>query len=169
MELDTVLTRMASNAEVIAALLQGFSDEQARWKPEPNSWSLLEVINHLLDEEREDFRARIDAILHHPQEPWFRIDPGAWVVERGYNQRELDISLDAFLAARAESLAWLRELQSPNWDQPFDAPFGPIHAGDILASWVAHDILHMRQLIELRWAHLKSWVEPYDVRYAGDW
>lgn len=169
MELETVLSRMASNAGVIRALVADCSDHQARWKPEPTSWSVLEVINHLLDEEREDFRARIDLVLHRPGEAWFKIDPGGWVVERDYNQRQLDVSLNAFLAAREESLDWLRALVSPDWEQGFDAPFGRIRAGDVLAAWVAHDVLHTRQLVELRWAYQNTWVEPYDVRYAGVW
>ncbi len=169
MELERVLSRMTSNAHVIRTLVEDCSDGQARWKPEPGSWSVLEVINHLLDEEREDFRARIDLVLHRPGDGWFKIDPGGWVVERGYNQRQLDASLKAFLAAREESLEWLRALAAPDWEQGFDAPFGRIRAGDVLAAWAAHDLLHMRQLVELRWAYQKMETAPYDVRYAGVW
>ena len=42
-------------------------------------------------------------------------------------------------------------------------------AGDLLASWVAHDNLHTRQLVELRRSRLVELAQPYDVRYAGDW
>ena len=169
MELDTILTRMASNGRVIRSLVEDCSDHQARWRPEPGSWSTLEVLNHLLDEEREDFRARIDWVLHHPKDIWFKIDPGSWVLERGYNQRKLDESLAAFMAERQESLAWLKALESPDWDQGIDAPFGRMRSGDFLASWMAHDVLHIRQLVQLRWAYQTTWVDPYDVRYAGDW
>jgi len=169
MELEAALARMASNAQVIRTLVEDWPDQQARWRPEPGSWSVLDVINHLLDEEREDFRARIDLVLHRPGEGWFKIDPESWVVERGYNQRQLDASLQAFLAAREESLQWLQELVSPDWEQGYDAPFGRIRAGDFLAAWVTHDVLHMRQLVELRWAYQKMEAAPYDVRYAGVW
>jgi hypothetical protein len=160
---------MRSNAHVIRALVEDCSDHQSRWKPEPTAWSVLEVVNHLLDEEREDFRARIDLVLHRPGEGWFRIDPEGWVVERGYNQRELDASLNAFMAAREASLEWLRGLTSPDWERGYDAPFGPIRAGDFLAAWAAHDLLHTRQLVELKWAYQETWLAPYDVRYAGVW
>jgi len=36
-------------------------------------------------------------------------------------------------------------------------------------AWLAHDILHLRQLVELRWHHLTSEAAPYDVQYAGPW
>ncbi len=42
-------------------------------------------------------------------------------------------------------------------------------AGELLAAWVAHDNLHMRQLVELRRARLVNLTAPYDVSYAGEW
>ncbi|MGD2178470.1 MAG: DinB family protein, partial [Anaerolineae bacterium] len=116
-----------------------------------------------------DFRARLDLVLHHPEEVWQSIDPGRWVTERGYNQRGLDQSLESFLAAREESVTWLKGLASPDWTAVYEAPFGRISSGDVMAAWVAHDLLHLRQLIELRWAYLVVQVEPYRVRYAGAW
>jgi hypothetical protein len=42
-------------------------------------------------------------------------------------------------------------------------------AGDLLASWVAHDVLHMRQLVELQRAYVVHLAEPYNTEYAGPW
>lgn len=167
MNLAHLMTQMANQAEMIRAMTRGVSDEQARWKPDPGSWSILEVINHLYDEEREDFRAHLDCILNHPDQPWSRIDPEGWVTERQYNLRDFDESLKNFLREREESLAWLKKLQSPDWQSMYDAPFGRITAGDMLASWVAHDLLHARQLIELQYADIVRFVHPHEVGYAG--
>ncbi len=57
MDLDHLTTQLARQAEAIHALVQDVSDDQARWKPSPDDWSILEVIHHLYDEEIEDFRA----------------------------------------------------------------------------------------------------------------
>jgi hypothetical protein len=169
MDPDHLTSQMTHNARRIRTLVEGVSDHQARWKPDPASWSILEVVNHLLDEEREDFRAHLDLALHRPDEPWPRFDPEGWVTQRGYNERDPRESLESFLAARQESLAWLRELASPNWDATYQAPFGRITAGDLFASWVAHDLLHMRQLVELHWAYTMLLVAPHKVDYAGSW
>lgn len=169
MEIDPFLTQMADNAQRVRALAGGVSDEQVRWKPDPDSWSILDVINHLLDEEREDFRVMLDLALHRPDEPRPGINPGAWVTERAYNERNLGESLQGFLAAREESLAWLRGLSSPDWEAVYQAPWGPIRAGDVFAAWVAHDLLHIRQLIELHWAYTTRQLQPYKVEYAGEW
>jgi hypothetical protein len=170
MDLELVSAYMDSNAKRISGLVQGVSSEQARWRPDPDTWSLLEVVNHLGDEEREDFRVRLDIILHDPERDWPPIDPGGWVTARQYNQKELGASLDGFLQARASSLAWLRSLSTPNWEASYTAPFGEIKAGDMFAAWAAHDLLHIRQLVELHWAYMANvLVSPYRTMYAGAW
>ena len=39
----------------------------------------------------------------------------------------------------------------------------------MFASWVAHDNLHIRQLVELRRNLIERMTQPYDIGYAGDW
>ena len=42
-------------------------------------------------------------------------------------------------------------------------------AGDMLSAWVAHDNLHIRQLVELRRFRIEKVTKPYKIRYAGEW
>ena len=169
MELEFLTNQMASQAACIQSLTAGISAEQARWKPDPKAWSILEVINHLYDEERADFRVRVDMTLHQPAEPWSPINPEGWVTERLYNQRDLAQSVEEFLKERRKSLAWLRGLEAPNWQASVTVPFGKFSAGDIFSAWVAHDLLHLRQLVELHWAYTVQAAQPYHVNYAGEW
>ena len=169
MDFDYCLKQMASDAQRICALAESIDHGQARWKPDPESLSILEVVCHLLDEERQDFRVRLDITLHRPDETWPGIDPAGWVTARNYNGQDLAASLQDFREEREASLAWLRSLDSPDWKATYEAPWGPITAGDLLASWVAHDLLHMRQLVELHWHYKEEQVEPHSTRYAGEW
>ena len=43
---------LSRNGTSIVSLLTGISEEQATWRPAPEKWSLLEIVNHLCDEER---------------------------------------------------------------------------------------------------------------------
>ena len=133
------------------------------------SWSVLEAINHLYDEERSDFRVRLEIILQNPDQPFPPINPLGWVEERAYNERELEASLENFVAERRTSLHWLGQLNEPDWAQTARAPFGPISAGEMFAAWVAHDTLHMRQLVELHHAYVLQLVGHYSTAYAGEW
>jgi len=169
MQPATLRRELAHGVEIVRQLVAGVSQAEARDKPTPETWSILEVVCHLYDEEREDFRPRLDIALHRPQEKWAKIDPAGWVTERHYNDRDLQQTLDGLLTEREKSLSWLHALAAPNWDAEYAAPFGTIKAGDLLASWVAHDNLHTRQLVELRRHRVLGLVAPYDVKYAGDW
>jgi hypothetical protein len=39
----------------------------------------------------------------------------------------------------------------------------------MFAAWVAHDNLHIRQLVELKRFHIEKITQPYTIEYAGDW
>jgi hypothetical protein len=151
----------------ILALLDGHPIEQVRWKPAPQKWSLLEILNHLCDEERDDFRKRIALVLEDPAQPWPPIDPEGWARDRDYNSRDLQASLAGFRRERAASLQWLVGLPSPDWTAEHKHPkLGGLRAGDLLAAWVAHDLLHIRQIANTRLAWVAMFAEPYSTRYA---
>jgi hypothetical protein len=169
MQFEVLYQELAQGGEIVRQLVRGITPAEARSKPDPESWSMLEVVCHLYDEEREDFRQRLDIILHRPEEAWPPIDPGGWVTSRQYNERDLAEMLANFLEERERSLAWMRGLTAPNWEAEYKAPFGIIKAGDMLAAWAAHDGLHARQLVELRRNRMVRISEPYGVRYAGEW
>jgi hypothetical protein len=178
MQFDVIYQELARGAVMIPALVSGVTTEEARVRPSPEAWSVLEVVCHLLDEERYDFKVRLDYVLHKPDQPWPPIDPPGWVTAHHYIERDLAQVLDEFLEERGRSLAWLKSLSasqpSPDWDAAVEAVFGPserirIRAGDMLVAWAAHDVLHMRQLVELRYARLLRLAEPYNEMYAGGW
>jgi hypothetical protein len=170
MNFAELFTQFRANAKRIEALSSQVGEQQARWKPDAETWSLLEVVNHLYDEEMLDFRTRLEILLSGSGAEWPPINPPAWVVERGYNTRELPESLQNFLAEREKSIHWLSSLENPNWQASATAPWSrEMQAGEMFASWVAHDLLHIRQLTELHWAWLNRQAGDYPVGYAGDW
>jgi hypothetical protein len=165
---DTAAARLEANATAFRSLVAHVSPEQARWKPSPEQWSILEVVNHLADEEVDDFRRRIVLTLRDPAAPWPPIDPPRWAIERRYNERELGDSLERFLAERRRSVDWLRELHTPDWEKTHQHPkAGPLRAGDLLASWLDHDLIHVRQITRLHHQWLVRAVEPFRTEYAG--
>lgn len=168
--LATVITRLSQSAETIQSLVHHVEKKQAVWKPSAAQWSILEVINHLADEEREDFRTRLGLTLNNPDAPWPDIDPEIWVIERAYNTRDLSESLEQFLLERDKSITWLKGLTSPNLELAQVRPsFGSLRAGDLLASWMVHDLLHIRQLTRLHYQWLGQEAKPFVIKYAGDW
>ena len=169
MTFETLYKELQHNTEMIRALLAGLTQEEAQVKPDEESWSVLEVVCHLYDEEREDFREHLDFILHRQNEEWHLIDPQAWVIERNYNEKNFSDIQQKFFNEREISLDWLKKLENADWETVYTSQFGSMKAGDMLASWVAHDNLHIRQLVELRRMRIEIITKPYAVEYAGDW
>lgn len=169
MEFNTSYQELVYSTEMIRALLRGITQDEAQIKPNPESWSALEVVCHLYDEEREDFREHLDFILHRQDEEWHRIDPQGWVAEREYNKQNFTEMQEKFFAERWKSLEWLRGLSDANWETTYTSQYGSVSAGEMFTSWVAHDNLHIRQLVELRRNRVERITKPYDIQYAGDW
>jgi len=169
MKFQTLYQELANSTEMIRTLLTGISQEEAQVKPSRGSWSILEVVCHLYDEEREDFREHLDFILHRQHEEWHPIAPVAWVKLRKYNEQDFKVMQRKFFNERKKSLAWLKSLKNADWNTTYTSKFGSMKAGTMYASWVAHDNLHIRQLVELRRKHIEHITSPYDLQYAGEW
>lgn len=169
MNLDKSVQQLENQGKAILALGKDLSTEQARWKPGPEDWSILEVLNHLVDEEQLDFRRHLDHILYTPQESWPKIAPQDWVIAKKYNLLGLDQTLDNFKSEREKSIDWLNSLANPDWNMSIKLSWGKLSSGDILASWLAHDLLHLRQLVDLRFQLTKSGSAPFNIDYAGKW
>jgi hypothetical protein len=162
------IQQMKNNAQVIQHLLHDIAYPQAVWKPEPHQWSLLEVINHLVDEETLDFTTHLREVFEGKS--WTSIQPTDWVAAHNYEEKDFNASLQAFLTARELSIQWLSvSCTSWNLNMRIDTPFGSIAAGDILHSWLAHDLLHTRQIIELQYLYAAEQAAPYQLDYAGAW
>jgi len=161
--------QLALNRDRVAALARGISEDQARWKPNEESWSILEVICHLADEEEFDFPVRLRLIVEKSEKDWPEIDPQGWIIERNYNEADLFETLNRYMELRNEALAWLDSIEDLDWDIVYEAPFGDISAGDMFVSWVNHDLMHMRQLVELQRSFLEEQAKPYSLEYAGEW
>ena len=161
---------LEANRRVILDLFDGVGDDEMRFKPAADRWSLLEVINHLADEEREDFRTCLSNMMRDPTIDWPDIRPLEWVESREYGKRNPSESIERFGAEREKSLVWLEKVPEPDLSvihagkRGFDAD---IHIGDVVASWVAHDYFHIRQSTNLMWEYLMATSQPYSCQYAG--
>jgi hypothetical protein len=167
MDRTKAANQLKHQAQTIRHLVQGLTQDQAHWQPDPDSWSILQVVRHLVYEELWDFPFHLEHILLHPEEPWEEHGPA----KKAYTEMTLPAILAEFEAERAAAIDWLLQLPSHcAWEQPVAMPWGaPLSGGDMLASWLAHDLLHIRQLVTLRYALTAAANRPHSVKYAGDW
>ncbi len=169
MDHGQIINELARNRKVFDALLSETENEATLWKPAHDKWCLLEVVCHLYDEEREDFRARVKHCLEDPARPLSAIDPVGWVEKRKYIEQDFDEKLLSFLDERKISIEWLRLLEDPNWENAHDHPTqGRMSARLFLASWLAHDYIHIRQINRIKYEYLDATTQD-SLKYAGNW
>ncbi|GIV33388.1 MAG: hypothetical protein KatS3mg031_0923 [Chitinophagales bacterium] len=165
-----IIAQLESNIPVFEGLLAHASDEEVSWRPTEKKWCLLEIVCHLYDEEREDFRARLKHILEQPAEKLPPIDPVGWVTARKYAEQDYSQKVHAFLHERKASVRWLQSLSNPPWQNAFHHPrLGPLSAEMFLINWVAHDYLHIRQIVRTKYQYLKQTTAGISLAYAGRW
>ncbi len=166
---EFMISALIRNRSVFSHLLAQPHPAQPGWSQEPNKWSLLQVVCHLRDEESEDFRTRLRMVLETPGVQFPGINPTGWVVERNYAGQDYDTVVREFLQARDESIDWLTGLRDPIWENATIHPrLGPMSGHFILANWLAHDHLHIRQIIRLQYDFLAD-VSGQSLQYAGFW
>ena len=166
---EFIKTELSKNKAVFKALFNVDAREMHLWKPADDKWCLLEIVCHLYDEEREDFRARLKHILETPDEPLPPIDPQGWVTSRNYIGQNYHESVRKFLEESEESERYLQQLSKPNWENANHHPvFGSMTAKMLLANWLAHDYLHFRQITRLKYQYLQH-ISGENLTYAGDW
>ncbi len=170
MDSNYYIKQLAENGLRIKSFLQDTGRKEQLWKPSEDKWCLLEVICHLYDEEELDFRNRLNHVLTTPDEDLpSSIDPERWVKDKKYIEQDFDEKLTGFLNKREQSVTWLHSLENPNWKNAYQHPkYGPLTAKMFLVNWVAHDYLHIRQIVKLKYDYLKE-LSHQNLQYAGEW
>ncbi len=170
MNIQPIIERMDRFSSVLPALVSGVGREESLWRPDEKSWSILEIVCHLADEDARDFRPRLERTLAEPQGVWDPIDPEGWAVSRGYREADMEEATARFVGERHRSVVWLMGLGKVDWDRVYVHPkIGPIRAGDLLASWAAHDALHLRQIAKRMYELASRDAAGFETGYAGEW
>jgi len=148
---------------VLRAWLSGLSPAWLAANEGPDTWNPYDVVGHLVHGERTDWMARADIILGGGG-TFATFDRFAQFHES--QGKSLDQLLDEFEAARRENLARLRSLALTPEDllkTGTHPKFGTVTLGQLLSTWVAHDLDHMMQISRVMGKQLTEdagpWVE----------
>lgn len=169
MDINSKVIQLELNSKIIHNLLINTSAKDQIWKQSPAKWCLLEIISHLNDEEMYDFKPRLSKILKKDHN-WDPIDPQGWVDSRNYMKNDFNETLEKFIEERKKSIEWLKNLNVKDWNVKAVHPkFGGFKASQMLSNWLAHDYLHIRQILNLKYQILRKDFNSDDLRYAGEW
>lgn len=131
----------------LSALLAGLPESWVRATEGEGTWSPYDVVGHLIHGERADWIPRARHILSGDARPFEPFDRSAQFAEsRGKEMGEL---LATFAELRRESLAALSGMNLTGADmvrRGRHPDFGEVTLGQLLATWVVHDLDHVGQI-----------------------
>jgi hypothetical protein len=133
---------------VLRAMLDGLSDPWVRNNYGDKTFSPFDVVGHLVHGERADWIPRARIILEHgPDRPFEPFDRYAmYEASRGKSINDL---LEEFETLRARNIRELREMRLSPADfqkRGTHPALGPVTLGELLATWVVHDLNHVAQI-----------------------
>jgi hypothetical protein len=139
---------LARTPATLDALLRGLPNGWIAAHEGGQTWSPFDVVGHLIHGERTDWMPRVKIILEHGDAKAFdTFDRLAqFAVSEG---RTLASLLDEFTALRKDNLRELEELRLTDADlerRGRHPALGVVTLGQLLATWVAHDLDHVVQI-----------------------
>jgi len=170
MKLEFFIARLSANAQALESFCREIPAQPALWKQAPEKWSIQQIVYHLAQTEAKDFRPRLEKTLRAPEENWNPLVAAEMRLEESGVENNLAEYLQNFLAERETSIIWLAAIENPNWKNSHRHNEQlTLAAGDLLASWLAHDYLHLKQIIRLQYDYVNSISKPFKTDYAGKW
>lgn len=160
---DEALPVLRRTPAVLRALLVELPAPWVDATEGPGTWSPFDVVGHLIHGERTDWVPRVEHILRHgdavPFPPFDR--EAMFSASKGRSLVEL---LDTFDRVRAESVSRLIGLQLTDADltrRGRHPEFGVVTMGQHLATWVAHDLGHISQVVRVMARQYSEAVGPW--------
>jgi len=133
---------------ILRGLMAGLSDEDVRWKPAPDRFSIGEVLAHLSHSEGHCYRTRVDRFLSE-ERPEFEPDDAQFHLDL-YRQADPEDAFDHFEEQRETNVEYLRELPASDGRRvAIHKIAGEITLSQMLHEWALHDLGHIRQIAEL--------------------
>jgi hypothetical protein len=160
---DDALPLLTRTPVVLRDLLADLPEPWIRGTEGPDTWSPFDIVGHLIHGERTDWITRTEILLTRGENQAFTpFDRFAqFEASRGKTLAEL---LDTFAEARAASLRRLQSLGLTRDDldrRGLHPELGPVTLGELLATWVAHDLSHIAQIARVMGHQYTDAVGPW--------
>ena len=139
---------LAATPEILRGLMCELSDEDARWKPAPDRFSVAEVLAHLSHSEGNCYRARLDRFMAE-ERPELEPDDAQMHLDL-YRNADPEDAFDHFEDQRITNVELLRTLDDEAGCRvALHKAAGEITLVNMLHEWALHDLGHIRQIAEL--------------------
>jgi len=142
-----VISALVLQIEELQDEVGKLSDQQSRFKPGPEEWTIKEVLGHLNDVERI-FSYRLLRVSRNDSTPLPGFEQDDYVRESGFDKYPLDELLDEFKHLRRANIIAIRNMRDELVDRRGTASGFPISTRALIYMLVGHVEHHMASLKE---------------------
>lgn len=165
LDLEHAADILSRTPVVLDAMLRDLPAGWASGNEGGQTWSPFDVLGHLIHGERADWLPRIRIILQAGESQTFEtFDRFAqFEASAGKSVEEL---LDAFAELRSENIRALNALNLTERDLARTGShpeFGAVTLGELIATWVAHDLDHIAQVTRTMAKQYGEAVGPWEA------
>ena len=163
--LEKTLALLERTPATLDALLRGLPEEWTQRNEGEGTFTVVDVVGHLIYGDKVDWLPRARMILEHgntrPFEPFDR-----WGHVELCRGKSLPQLLDEFAKIRATRLDELRllNLQPEQLERKGRHPaLGAVTLSQLLATWAAHDLTHLHQVSRIMAHQYREAVGPWSA------
>lgn len=159
---------LARTPSALNALLRDLPDVWTLQGEGEKTWSVFDVLGHLVHTERTDWMPRAKRLIEHGESlPFDPVD--RWAQMRESEGKSLGQLLDEFARLRSETMEELRGLNL----RPADLSrrgrhpgLGAVTLSELLAAWTVHDLTHLHQISRIMAEQYRAATGPWSA-YLG--
>jgi len=149
--------------DVLIAMLQNISTDWTSNNEGGETWSVYDIVGHLIHGEKTDWIPRMEIILSDKDEKKFELFDrfGQFEESKGKSLPQL---LDEFKSLRTKNIEQLlsKKLTLKNLEEKGIHPaFGEITLAQLLSTWTVHDLNHIAQISRVMANQYKTEVGPW--------
>lgn len=156
---------LARTPRVLFAQLKGIPDEWVMTRSEENTWSVFDIVGHLIVGEKTDWMIRAQIIEEQGSNTTFLPFDREAQFEYSKDKSMIDL-LHAFELLREHNLDKLHKMTLDESDFELTGihpELGLVTMKQLLATWVVHDLSHLAQISKVMAKHYKDEVGPWQA------
>ena len=154
---------LESTPGVVRSMVSGLSDDWTASSGRQDDWGVFDVVGHLIHADETDWIPRAEVILAQEVDRNFPPFDRFGQFEKAHG-KTLRVLLDEFEEVRHGCLVTLR-----GWDltdeqlelRGVHPEFGEVSLRQLLATWVVHDLTHIRQIANIMARKYEAAVGPW--------
>lgn len=148
-ELKQAVEILSQTPETVRSLLGNLSDEWTKSNGDAENWTPFDIVGHYIHGEETDWIPRAEIILAQGENPTFNAFDRFAQFEKSKG-KTLGELLEIFADLRRKNIEKLRRMNLTPEKLNLKAKhpeLGEVSLEQLLATWVVHDLTHIRQIV----------------------